>query len=268
MKLFVDTNWFLGLYNGTLAQLTQLSDIEGVRDSLVLNRQSRFEFQRNRRAKIDEIIKAYQEPGFREAPCLRDRASVEDVRSALGDFNQKRERVIQELVRARDDIRADEIGRRFIVLWGNCHDAPINDVIMARSAYRKQRGDPPKSSGTTTGDEIHWESLLAWTTSLGTKAHHLAILTRDNGFLDNEHFLREELLEHAGRDLVVSKDLQEVLAAMRRDTQDNLPDDLPCQNPSCNGGVLRLFPSGKPTTQGIGRLCQRCGQTHGIDIIV
>ncbi len=165
INLFVDTNIFLNFYHFSNEDLENLKDlsklIEGEKVTIFITEQVKFEFNRNREAKIQDAIKRLALNDLKaELPqiCL-DYEEVKDLKNAEKLFKEKKNLLLEKLNR---DIKSKSLKADQVInsLFDQVEIIPTTRAIMTSSKARLDIGNPPGKNGSL-GDSINWETLLA-----------------------------------------------------------------------------------------------------------
>jgi predicted nucleic acid-binding protein len=206
MKIFVDTNVFLHFYNSNLDKLETLSEVLKIKKNIIISKLTYDEFLRNREHILQQMKKSvqdicitpYQTSIIKEANEMKE---INTIRQRLKDLTSS-------LVSKIDDYlihpENDPVYSNFIGL--SEYFVPYTDELVVKAHTRKLVGNPPTTDKKKTiCDELHWEILLS------TAKDNLIIVTRDDGFLNNSAFLKNEFNNITGLKLEITPKLTEAM---------------------------------------------------------
>lgn len=194
IKIFIDTNVFLDMYRSNLQK-----DIKNIMKFLHHNKryfitteQSVNEFSRNRCVILKEILNNFKKDTNitnGTSTFLRSLTSYKKYKDSLEKLLKDKELIIHEIMDKISDPEKDDIFSKFIKLCNANNTIPLNNEIIDCASRRKAAGNPPTSNKYTCGDEIIWESLLAYEME---HKDDLIIVSKDKTFSDNIEFLSKE----------------------------------------------------------------------------
>ena len=221
MKLFIDTNILLGVYQLSGPDLDELRKlvklVESGKIELLLNQQVIDEFWRNRESVIANALKRFRESkatailpniihSYPDATDLK--AAVERVTTIVHDLSNQ----------ATDDIENNALKADLIIkdLFATTDVAEASKRIIYRAEKRTNIGNPPGKKGSI-GDAINWEWLLEQEISANTA--EVVILSGDGDFESElvkgnlkEFLLREWARQHPNCTPRLEKSLVDLLS--------------------------------------------------------
>ena len=210
-KIFIDTNVFLDMYRSNLH-----SDIITIMHFLYQNKkyfltteQSINEFARNRHSILIEILDNYKKQTNIEkgsSSFLRSLKSFKDYDNSFKRFREQRNRVIEEIQGIIANPKNDDVFSKFNKLCNSHNTISLSDEIISLANLRKIAGNPPTSDKYTCGDEIIWESLLAYET---VHKEDLIVVSKDKTFFDNSEFLHNEYYKKTGCKFIIFQNILE-----------------------------------------------------------
>lgn len=163
--LFLDANILLSFYALSNADISQLTQLQGVVKNgdikLMINDQLRDEFQRNREVKIQESFKALRENNFKcQAPAfvkqMPDFLKLQEILSSANKQHAELVKIASELIESRQ-LEADKV----VVDLIDASGVIPTDNNQYLAAYKRFLiGNPPGKKKVTIGDELNWEFLL------------------------------------------------------------------------------------------------------------
>jgi hypothetical protein len=164
MNLFIDTNVFLSFYHLSSDDLEELHKLSVLVEKkmvrLILPRQVRDEFRRNRDAKIADALKRFREVRLNlQYPQLcKDYSEYERLRELQKEFESVHKVLLDRMTRDVDSqsLKGDSTIQRLMKL---ADEVPLSDEILDRARKRQEVGNPP-GKRDSLGDAINWESLL------------------------------------------------------------------------------------------------------------
>ena len=209
VKIFIDTNIFLDMYRSNLQQ-----DIKTIMKFLYQNKgyfitteQSVNEFSRNRRKILSETLNSFKNQTNIDkgsSTFLRSLTSFKKYDDSLKRFCEQRNRIIEEIQDKIANPQKDDIFSKFQKLCKHDNVILSTDKIIDSASRRKLSGNPPTSDKYTCGDEIIWESLLAYETE---HKEDLTVVSKDKTFADNSEFLCGEYSAKTGKSLTICQDI-------------------------------------------------------------
>lgn len=207
-KVYIDTNIFLGIYRANLpADISKIMKfIKANSNYTILTSQTKDEFARNRVKVLTRLLEDFtrKTPDINNSTFIRSLPNYDSFNSSLKNYYNQRHLLAQDIQERIDNYENDEIYQKIIGLFTKKITLKVNDEIIQRAHYRKLAENPPTSNKTTCGDEIIWETLLAY----GTEKHNdLIIVSDDHTFSDDAQFLKQEYKLKTEGELFVCKDI-------------------------------------------------------------
>jgi hypothetical protein len=214
VKIFIDTNLFLGLYDSDEDPMEIFGDVEAVHPSLIFPDMVFDEFVRNRDRILDRYGKMMKNhtiqgpdlpfflqrlPAFPTLDRVRDEYNLV-VQAMASDVQQM-------IVEADTDPIFDALSR----LYSDPAVTVIRrtDAHIDRARQRKLIGNPPKSDRKETiGDELIWEMILDHVRD------DLILVTRDATYRNHGTFLIREFHEKIGFRLSISETISGALRTL------------------------------------------------------
>ena len=207
-KIYIDTNVFLGIYRANLpADISKLMKfIKTNSKYLILTSQTKDEFARNRVKVLKKLLEDFTKkaPDTVNSNFIRSLPHYDGFNRSLKDYSNQRKLVACDIQEKIDNYKKDDVYKKISGIFTNKTMLAVNSDIIQRAHYRKLAGNPPTSNKTTCGDEIIWETLLAY----GVKEHNdLIIVSDDHTFSDDAEFLEQEYRLKTGGELYIFKDI-------------------------------------------------------------
>lgn len=207
-KIYIDTNIFLGIYRANLpADISKLMKfIKTNSKYTILTSQTKDEFARNRVKVLNQLLEDFTKkaPDTVNSNFIRSLPHYDTFKCSLNEYANQRKLVANDIQEKIDDYNKDNIYKKISGIFTNKITLDVNNDIIQRAHYRKLAGNPPTSNKTTCGDEIIWETLLAY----GAEKHNdLIIVSDDRTFSDDAEFLEQEYRLKTGGELYVFKDI-------------------------------------------------------------
>jgi predicted nucleic acid-binding protein len=164
INLFIDTNIFLSFYHLTNEDLEELKKLVALIDTgqihLMLPKQVKSEFIRNRGAKIADAMKKLQEAKFNISFPLfaKDYPDYDELRALMKQADKKHAELIAKIkIDAESDaLNADKI---VFALFGKSTELEVSEELVNKAVTRIRLGNPPGKNGSM-GDAVNWECLL------------------------------------------------------------------------------------------------------------
>ena len=208
-KVFIDTNVFLDMYRANLQ--SDISTLMGFlfknKKHFITTEQSISEFTRNRLSILEEALESFKKYSTIDkgsSSFLRSLSSFKKYDEALTKYRTQRQAIIDEIQEKIEDSTKDLIYSKFKKL---CHPNYVIDTtseIVDLASRRKLSGNPPTSDKYTCGDEIIWESLLAYECQ---QKEDLIIVSNDKTFIRNKEFLTDEYARKTGKTLAICSNI-------------------------------------------------------------
>lgn len=220
VTVFVDANIFLSLYSYSNDDLEKLHKVK----SLVSNGLIKLcepdqvfeEVSRNREVKINEAITEFSKEKLSvKLPILMRSFPEADAfyKACKAAEHQRSKLVKQALALAGDGkLPADSVIKEILNV---AERIKITEAIYYAAVRRNRTGNPP-GKGSTMGDELNWESLLAHC-AIGT---HLHIISKDGDYRSPlnksgpREFLIDEWREKKGGELHLHSELGPFLTSI------------------------------------------------------
>ncbi|MCC7565474.1 MAG: DUF4935 domain-containing protein [Methanomicrobiaceae archaeon] len=215
MKILIDTNRYLDLYESDEDTEDILGDMLKFTDHLIFPDIILDEFLRNRTRILDRRIKQVADtevPPIRWPFFLRRYPGVSTLQQKAEEYNQAVSSVVADLEKVASDIENDPIYRFLLRIYRDPGVMVLHrtDELIERAHRRKLIGNPPKSEATSTiGDELIWETVLE---SLNDD---LILITRDYTYRNHAAFLVTEYRERTGKVLTITEYISVALERMR-----------------------------------------------------
>lgn len=216
LHVFIDTNVFLSFYaynSDDIEQLKKLSDlIKGGTLKLYVPQQVTEEFSRNREVKLAASIADFSQVGPKALPrFLADYEEAAAYHSALAGLSKARNALVQK---ATDDAATVSfaVDKLVIGLFQDAVPGLITDGMITKARLRRDVGNPP-GKGSSLGDQINWEYLLA-TVPENTNLH---IVSKDGDFQSAfkngkpHQYLCEEWRKKKSGELILHKEIKPFL---------------------------------------------------------
>lgn len=164
MRLFIDTNVYLGFYNYTSEDLEELNKlvvlVEQKKVTLYITEQVKREFRRNRAGKIADAQKKLRDHKLGGAfPAFaKDYGEYEKLRELQKQYEKEHAALIEK---ATDDIQAENLKADKVIakLFATATTIEISEELIKKAQVRMQIGDPP-GKDDSLGDAINWLTLL------------------------------------------------------------------------------------------------------------
>lgn len=160
MIIFIDTNVYLGYYKKQKGVLTTLKAMKKYLSAnsavkLILPRQIRDEFFRNRNALISKALKAFEDFRSLESNFLYATKEIQGISKSV----TKEIRILQEKIKKDFIDENSEINKTIESLFGMATLIDEEDDVFNQAYKRMLKGNPPGKDGSI-GDAIVWETLL------------------------------------------------------------------------------------------------------------
>lgn len=162
--LFIDTNVFLSFYHLTNEDLEELRKVLALIDTnqieLVVTKQVRDEFRRNRAGKIADAMKKLQDArfGLSFPAFTKDYSEYHELRDLLRKADKKHAELVAKVTEHANDgvLKADELIND---LFEKATLINSDDKLYLKALERVRTGNPPGKENSL-GDAINWECLL------------------------------------------------------------------------------------------------------------
>ena len=223
-KIFIDTNMFLDMYRANLSKdiSTILGFIFKNKKYFITTEQSINECTRNRLSILDEALNSFKkasEISKGSSTFLRSLSNFKKYDDAMMKYHTQRQAVIDEIQEKIDDVSKDMIYSKYTKLCQPNFVISTTNEIIDRASRRKLAGNPPTSDKYTCGDEIIWESLLAYEVQ---QAEDLIIVSNDKTFTKNREFLIAEYERKVGKALVLCNNILDAYRLVGVDLSDDV----------------------------------------------
>ncbi len=208
-KIFIDTNIFLDMYRANLPKdiSTILGFIFKNKKYFITTEQSINEFTRDRLFILEDALNSFKKTSEIDkgsSTFLRSLSNFKKYNDALVKYRTQRQAVIDEIQEKIDDVNKDMIYLKYTKLCQPHFVISTTNEIIDRASRRKLAGNPPTSDKYTCGDEIIWESLLAYEEQ---HTEDLIIVSNDKTFIKNREFLVAEYKRKVGKALVLCNNI-------------------------------------------------------------
>ena len=210
-KIFIDTNIFLDMYRANLP--SDISVLLGFifknKKCFITTEQSINEFTRNRLAILEEALESFKKISNVDkgsSSFLRSLSNFKEYDKALNKYHIQRQAIVDEIQGKIDSVDKDMIYTKFMKLCNSNYVISTTNEIIDFANRRKLSGNPPTSDKYTCGDEIIWESLLAYEMQ---KKEDLIVVSNDKTFVKNREFLTEEYKRKTEKKLVLCNNISE-----------------------------------------------------------
>ncbi len=218
MRLIIDANIFLNFYRQspqsykTIDALVDLLDNPNIK--LVIPKQIRDEFERNKESTAYEFIKALEnntKQEIREPSFLSKDSKIAKIKDLIKKVSKIRTQIIIDY-KERIDNTKSKINLSLEKIFSLGIEAPENNEITQRAYFRTLVGNPPRKGNHTFGDAIIWELILEYYTD-----DDLVIISGDGDFArennDNEInlFLKKEWQKKTSKKITLYKTIGEFI---------------------------------------------------------
>jgi hypothetical protein len=211
VRIFIDTNIFLGLYQSNHDSLKIFGDINKIKSNLIMPDQIYDEFVRNRdvllKTLIDRVSSKFQ-INLCSTSLISHTKNFPKFGQIKKEFDENKEALIIELKEILIKPNNDPIYDLFIKLF---HDKDVMRIksdkpSIERAHQRSLIGNPPTSQGKgTICDELIWELLLDHTKD------DLVVISRDKTYENHTTFLSQEFHRRTNKNLIIEKKVSEGL---------------------------------------------------------
>ncbi|MCK8518594.1 PIN domain-containing protein [Methanoculleus sp. 7T] len=277
MKIFIDTNIFLGFYQANFDHLQKIMDLSNIKGKIVLVDHCWNEYLRNRSNIFEILLKEIKNHKPKNIHTTSFISSFDEYKSA-DDLNKQTGSAIDTLIKKVEAIKSkpdDDIVYRQILSFYNDPGITIFKItpsIFDRAKDRKYLGNPPFSKDKySIGDEIIWETLLE------NIDDDLIIVSRDKTFNTHREFLEHEFSNKKQKNLFVFEKLKDVFVKLGKEaprdlvefeTTEKEPVVYRTESGSVETGDLvqvatssNVFSASVPTFN-TDLICFRCGHVH------
>lgn len=180
MKVFIDTNILLGLYQLSGPDLDELKKIvklaENEKIEILLPQQVADEFWRNRERVIREALDTLSKTKAQQflPNLVRQSPKVVELREAVSSVNSLVKEIRSD---AESEVNGKELAADKLIkqLLKQCE--PVADEVVQTAILRHQLGNPPGKKDSL-GDAVNWEWLL----SKATDFDDLTIISSDGDY--------------------------------------------------------------------------------------
>lgn len=197
-KIIIDTNVFLDFYRSNNESLKKLEELIKYAGNLLFPEQILNEYNRNRNAQFDFMRQEFSKYKVALSPFNSNYIKSFDEYKELIELNNKTkvhiDKLLNKIEQVKNETENDEIFKVVTYLYRmeEVIKLPVDEEIIVRSKNRQLLGNPPGSSSVTIGDEVIWESILAYADE------DIVIVSNDKSFLNNKRFLDEEFQQKRG----------------------------------------------------------------------
>lgn len=191
--IFIDSNIFLDFYRNHKSGYDELIKvIDKIKARLVITTQVRDEVMRRKLSVALEHLNDVQKQLSDEKPTLPiiDHFHDSDVNSDILDWNGKRISIEKQYKQLSSRLKEiiydftktisasnDPISKKLASLFADPIDSSLN---YNKAIMRRDLGNPPGKGRHTIGDEINWETILAYISA--TRVDELWIVSRDGDY--------------------------------------------------------------------------------------
>ncbi|CAG0939386.1 hypothetical protein BROC_00611 [Candidatus Brocadiaceae bacterium] len=211
IKIFIDTNIFLGLYESNDDPITIFEkDISKLRPHLISTDQVYDEFLRNRDLELQQLIKKCKENQCRinSSSIINSLKEFSDLKKIKDHFDETNKLLIKRINNIKDNTERDLVFESFLELYNHADITRYerNEEIIKKAYNRKLLGNPPMGyKQNTIGDEVIWEIILA------NIKDDLVIITRDGTYEDHITFLKKEFNLKTKKELFIDEKISYAL---------------------------------------------------------
>lgn len=167
MKVFIDTNIFLNFFDFSSEDLDELTKIAVLQTTkgieIILTQQVLDEFRRNREQKIQNALKKFEEVDFSSFPqMIKPYPEYSDLQAKKREFQKIKKDILDKINsdKTTKSLKADTVIDQ---IFATVQLIKLSDGIYERARRRRSLGNPPGKKSDSIGDEVNWESLLAFT---------------------------------------------------------------------------------------------------------
>lgn len=221
MKIVIDSNIFIGLYESNEDTLSIFNDLEKIKTYLVVPQQIIDEVIRNRDERLfllSTLINSQQFPTF-STSLIRDLNEFPKLKIIKGQFTRVKNKLKAQIDEMIADPEKDPIFKSFLKLIkdSNVIVIPVNDDLIKKAQQRKLKGNPPNNEKEVKiGDEIIWECILK------NVQDDLILISRDSTYSSHKTFLTREFKQKTGKKLLFSKKISDALELVGKDASPEL----------------------------------------------
>jgi len=211
IKIFIDTNIFLGLYETNNDPITIFEkDISKLRPHLISTDQVYDEFIRNRDIQLQTLIKRCKENQCRinSTSIINSLEEFSALKKIKANFDETNKLLIKRVNNIKDNTEKDLVFESFLELYNHADITRYerNEEIIKKAYNRKLLGNPPMGyKQNTIGDEVIWEIILA------NIKDDLVIITRDGAYEDHITFLKKEFNLKTKKELFIDENISYAL---------------------------------------------------------
>jgi len=209
MKIFIDTNIFLGFYEANTDHIDKILDLSGIKDYLITIDYCWNEYLRNRPRVFNFLIneiKAHQPTDPHRTSFI---SGFEEYKKAK-EYTEKTKESVKDLIekvnKVKFDTKQDIVFSKLLELYEDKEiiKFEVNFNLIERAKTRKILGNPPMTKDSyAIGDELIWETLLE------NVKDDLIIVSRDKTFSIHLDFLKNEYQKKIKKDLYIFDKLKD-----------------------------------------------------------
>lgn len=220
IKIFIDTNIFVGLYYSNHNPLTIFEDIFKLKSNLILTDQVHDEFIRNRDLQLQYLIKESKKynPNYPTSSLIRSLKEFSDLNKIEKDLQDANESLIKKLQEMKDNTDKDPVFKSFLKLYDDSRITKYerNEDIINKAHNRKLIGNPPLSNNYSIGDEVNWEIILS------NLKDDLVIIALDKTYNNHITFLKREFKLKTNKELFIDEKISFALNKVGEISSDEL----------------------------------------------
>lgn len=214
MRFHIDANILLNFYRDNSHPLSLFDELDRRVSQLVITEQVRDEFLRNRASVLGTLSETFNKSfggDLYTVPLVRGMTAHAEVIKVRDAYKQAAMQLAASIERLGTHPETDAVLTRFERLWNGGQVVRLmrSPEIINRAERRRLIGNPPSSPDRfSVGDEIIWESLLAW------GADDLVLVSCDKTFLGNVSVLADEYKRLTNKRLVIVKRVSDAVKAL------------------------------------------------------
>jgi len=278
MKIFIDTNIYLGFYEENQDHIKKVFDLSKIKKYLVLIDYCWDEYYRNRSSVFDILIREIVTHQTKDPHRTSFISGFEEYSQAK-NFSEQTKGAIRNLKnrtnKVKEDPTDDPVYQTLSELYSDItiKKYQMNDKLIDLAKKRRILGNPPMTKDKVSiGDELIWEILLE------NVNDDLIIVSRDKTFNTHFDYLKSEFRKRTGKTLYIFNQLKDAFDKVGESASQDLKDfEEKKKEPviiTDNSGNIMYVPvpqaatflstsSSSPTPFTFMIECPRCGQqTH------
>lgn len=275
MKIFIDTNIFLGFYEENQDHIKKVFDLSKIKKYLVLIDYCWYEYYRNRSSVFDILIREIVAHQSKDPHRTSFISGFEEYNQAK-DLSEKTKEAIRNLENRTNKVKIDPtddpVYQTLLELYSDksIKKYQMNEKLIDLAKKRRVLGNPPMTKDkVSVGDELIWEILLE------NVNDDLVIVSRDKTFNTHFDFLRSEFQTRTGKTLFICKQLKDAFDKVGESASQDLKnfeekEKEPVSITDQSGNIILVpFPqaatflsasTSSPTPVTFMTYCHRCGQ--------